>query len=113
FYEIHSGVIKIDDIDIKDLSLKSLREQIAGVLQDVFLFADTILNNITINNKNISEHQVHKEPKDIGIHDFIMSLPGGYDYNVNERCVMLYSGQRQLISFLRSYVINPSILILD
>lgn len=113
FYEIHSGVIKIDDIDIKDLSLKSLREQIAVVLQDVFLFADTILNNITLNNKNISEHQVHQAAKDIGIHDFIMSLPGGYHYNVKERGVMLSSGQRQLISFLRAYVTNPSILILD
>ena len=113
FYDIQQGTIKIDDIKIKDMTLSSLRAQIAVVLQDVFLFADTILNNITLNDKNISEEEVQQAAKDIGIHDFIMSLPGGYHYNVKERGVMLSSGQRQLISFLRAYVTNPSILVLD
>ncbi|MAX70713.1 MAG: antibiotic ABC transporter ATP-binding protein [Flavobacteriaceae bacterium] len=113
FYEINSGTIKIDDIDIKDITLESLRGQIAVVLQDVFLFADTILNNITLNNENITEADVINAAKAIGIHEFISSLPRGYHYNVKERGVMLSSGQRQLISFLRAYVTNPSILILD
>ncbi|WGD33848.1 ABC transporter ATP-binding protein [Olleya sp. YS] len=113
FYEINSGDINIDNTNIKDYTLVSLRQQIAVVLQDVFLFADTILNNITLNNPNITEAQVVKAAKDIGIHDFIMSLPNGYHYNVKERGVMLSSGQRQLISFLRAYVTNPSILVLD
>ncbi len=113
FYEVDSGVISIDDIDIKTVDLKSLRSHIAVVLQDVFLFADTILNNITLNNPEISEEEVYQAAKEIGIHDFIMSLPNGYHYNVKERGVMLSSGQRQLISFLRAYVINPEILVLD
>jgi subfamily B ATP-binding cassette protein MsbA len=113
FYDIQKGSICIDEVDIKNLTLKSLRAQIAVVLQDVFLFADTILNNITLNDPNISETEVQQAAKDIGIHEFIMSLPGGYHYNVKERGVMLSSGQRQLISFLRAYVTNPSILILD
>jgi len=113
FYDIQKGSIQIDDINIKDMTLRSLRAQIAVVLQDVFLFADTILNNITLNNKDISEEEVHQAAKDIGIHNFIMSLPNGYHYNVKERGVMLSSGQRQLISFLRAYVANPSILVLD
>lgn len=113
FYDINSGSISIDGQDIKELTLKSLRSEIAVVLQDVFLFADTILNNITLNNPEITEEQVVKAAKSIGIHDFIMSLPNGYHYNVKERGVMLSSGQRQLISFLRAYVTNPSILVLD
>lgn len=113
FYEINSGTIKIDDLDIKAMTLSSLRSQIAVVLQDVFLFADTILNNITLNNEDITEEDVVNAAKAIGIHEFISSLPGGYHYNVKERGVMLSSGQRQLISFLRAYVTNPSILILD
>lgn len=113
FYEINSGVIAIDTIDIKDVTITSLRAQIAVVLQDVFLFADTVLANITLNNPDITEANVQQAAKDIGIHDFIMSLPGGYHYNVKERGAMLSSGQRQLISFLRAYVTNPSILILD
>jgi len=113
FYEIDSGDIKIDGEDIKSMTLSSLRNQIAVVLQDVFLFADTILNNITLNNEYITEEDVVTAAKTIGIHDFISSLPGGYHYNVKERGVMLSSGQRQLISFLRAYVTNPSILILD
>ena len=113
FYDISSGTIKVDNTDIKDMTLSSLRSQIAVVLQDVFLFADTILNNITLNNKDITEEDVVNAAKAIGIHEFISSLPGGYHYNVKERGVMLSSGQRQLISFLRAYVTNPSILILD
>ncbi|MDA9344156.1 ABC transporter ATP-binding protein/permease [Algibacter sp.] len=113
FYEIGDGVIAVDGIDIKDVTLSSLRTQIAVVLQDVFLFADTILNNIKLNHPEITEEHVFQAAKDIGIHDFIMTLPNGYNYNVKERGVMLSSGQRQLISFLRAYVTNPSILVLD
>ena len=90
-----------------------LRKQVAVVLQDVFLFADSILNNITLGDSGISEASVVKAAKQIGIHDFIKKLPGGYHYNVKERGVMLSVGQRQLISFLRAYVINPKVLILD
>ena len=113
FYEIDSGTIAIDNQNINDFTLSSLRTQIAVVLQDVFLFADTIYNNITLNNDAISREQVITAAKKIGVHDFIMNLPEGYDYNVKERGVMLSSGQRQLIAFLRAYVSNPSILILD
>ena len=113
FYDIQKGSICIDEINVKDITLKSLRAQIAVVLQDVFLFADTILNNITLKDPNISETEVLLAAKEIGVHDFIMTLPGGYHYNVKERGVMLSSGQRQIISFLRAYVTNPSILILD
>ncbi|WP_396144671.1 ABC transporter ATP-binding protein [Flavobacterium sp.] len=113
FYEINSGTISIDNQDINTFTLESLRAQIAVVLQDVFLFADTIYNNITLNNTNVSREEVIAASKKIGVHEFIMSLPDGYDYNVKERGVMLSSGQRQLIAFLRAYVSNPSILILD
>ncbi len=113
FYEINSGSIYIDDQNINDFKLESLRSQIAIVLQDVFLFADTIHNNITLNNPSITREEVIESAKKIGIHKFIKSLPGGYDYDVKERGVMLSSGQRQLIAFLRAYVSNPSILILD
>ena len=113
FYEIKSGEICIDNHNINEYTLESLRKQIAVVLQDVFLFADTIHNNITLNNSDISREQVITAAKEIGAHDFIMSLPGNYDYDVKERGIMLSSGQRQLIAFLRAYVSNPSILILD
>ena len=112
-YEIWDGKIKVDSIDIKDIKLTSLRAQIAIVLQDVFLFADTILNNITLGNPDITKEDVVESAKEIGIHEFISALPGGYGYNVRERGVMLSSGQRQLIAFLRAYVSNPSILVLD
>ena len=113
FYEIDSGEITIEGVKIQDYTLSSLRKQIAVVLQDVFLFADTIYNNITLYNPEITQDQVENAAKKIGIHNFIMSLPNGYQYNVKERGVMLSSGQRQLIAFLRAYVSNPSILILD
>lgn len=113
FYEINSGSIEVDNQSINEFTLESLRKQIAIVLQDVFLFADTILNNITLNNEAISREKVITAAKEIGVHEFIMTLPEGYDYNVKERGVMLSSGQRQLIAFLRAYVSNPSILILD
>jgi len=113
FYEIKSGSICIDNENIENYTLGSLRKQIAIVLQDVFLFADTIYNNITLNNPEISRDDVHKAAKKIGVHNFIMSLPDNYDFDVKERGVMLSSGQRQLIAFLRAYVSNPSILILD
>ncbi|MFN7098762.1 MAG: ABC transporter ATP-binding protein [Flavobacterium sp.] len=113
FYEINSGSIYIDNQNIENYTLGSLRKQIAVVLQDVFLFADTIFNNITLHNPEIDRDQVLAAAKKIGVHDFIMSLPDNYDFDVKERGVMLSSGQRQLIAFLRAYVSNPSILILD
>ncbi len=113
FYEIDSGSIYVDDVPVNEYTLESLRNQVAIVLQDVFLFSDSILNNITLKDESITLEQVEKAAKQIGIHDFIMTLPGGYQYNVKERGAMLSSGQRQLISFLRAYVSKPSILILD
>jgi len=113
FYDIESGEILIDGMNINDFTLNSLRDQIAVVLQDVFLFSDSILNNIILDNSKITKEQVIAAAKEIGINDFIEKLPGGYDYNVKERGVMLSSGQRQLIAFLRAYMSNPSILILD
>ncbi|WP_397447379.1 ABC transporter ATP-binding protein [Polaribacter sp. R77954] len=113
FYEIDSGTIAIDNVSVSDYTLESLRNQVAIVLQDVFLFSDSILNNITLKNESITVEEVEKAAKQIGIHDFIMTLPGGYNYNVKERGAMLSSGQRQLIAFLRAYVSKPSILILD
>lgn len=113
FYEFNSGDIKIDGISIRDYSLKDLRRHVAVVLQDVFLFADTIYNNIALYNPSISLNQVEAAAKEIGVHDFINSLPGGYQYNVKERGVMLSAGQRQLIAFLRAYLSKPTILVLD
>ena len=113
FYEIDGGAIRVDGVSVNKYTLESLRNQVAVVLQDVFLFSDSILNNITLKNENITFKEVQKAAKQIGIHDFIMTLPGGYQYNVKERGVMLSSGQRQLIAFLRAYVSKPSILILD
>ena len=113
FYEIQDGSIRIDGIPIQDFTLASLRQKIAVVLQDVFLFADTIENNITLRNPEISRDQIEDAARQIGVHEFIESLPGGYGYNVKERGTMLSSGQRQLIAFLRAYVSNPSILVLD
>ena len=113
FYEINSGTITIDAIPIQDYRLENLRGHVGVVLQDVFLFADTILKNIILQNTSITESQVASAAKAIGVHEFIQSLPGGYQYNVKERGVMLSAGQRQLIAFLRAYMAEPSILILD
>jgi ATP-binding cassette subfamily B multidrug efflux pump len=113
FHEIDSGILCVDGISIDDYTIESLRNQVAVVLQDVFLFSDSIYNNITLKNENITLTEVEEAAKQIGIHDFILTLPGGYHYNVKERGAMLSSGQRQLIAFLRAYVSKPSILILD
>lgn len=113
FYEFNKGSITIDGTDIRAFRQESLRQQMAVVLQDVFLFSDTIYNNITLRNPSISRETVMQAAEDFGIHGFISRLPGGYDYNVMERGAMLSVGQRQLISFVRAYVHNPSILILD
>ncbi|MEL0244993.1 MAG: ABC transporter ATP-binding protein [Flavobacteriaceae bacterium] len=113
FYDIDNGDILIDKRNIKEMSIEFLRSQISLVTQNIFLFADSIYNNIVLHNKNITKEDVIVAAKKIGIHNFIMKLPGGYDYNVKERGVMLSEGQKQLISFLRAYVSNPSILILD
>lgn len=113
FYDIQKGTIYLDDIPIKEVKLSSLRDQIAFVQQEVFLFSETIYNNIALYDEDISFLQVKEAAKQIGIDDFISSLPGGYHYTVGERGVMLSTGQRQLIAFLRVYVRNPKILILD
>ena len=113
FYELDSGSIHIDDINIQDYSLSSLRENIGFVSQDVHLFSDTILNNITLQNPNVSFLNVKKAAIDIELDNFISSLPNGYNYQVSERGLTLSTGQRQLISFLRAYIKNPQILILD
>ena len=113
FYEIDSGNILIDGINIKDYKLSSLRRNIAIVLQDVFLFADTIANNISLKNEKVTIETIEDAAKQIGVHEFVSSLPGGYQFNVKERGTVLSSGQRQLIAFLRAYVSNPSILVLD
>ena len=113
FYEIQRGSIKVDGIDIKAYELSFLRSNIATVLQDVFLFSDTILNNITLNNPQISFDEVVDAAKKVGAHDFIERLPGGYHYNVMERGATLSAGQAQLISFIRALVYQPSILVLD
>lgn len=113
FYEYDTGDITIDSISIKDFELNALRKHVAVVLQDVFLFADSLFNNITLFDPKISREDVAEAAKKVGVHDFIESLPGGYDYNVKERGVMLSSGQRQLIAFLRAYITQPAILVLD
>lgn len=113
FYDIDSGDIKIDGKSIYSIELSNLRSHIAVVLQDVFLFNTTIYENIILGNKEISLEQVQEAAKEIGIHDFIMSLPNGYFSEVSERGASLSVGQRQLISFLRAYVYNPEILVLD
>ena len=113
FYEINKGAIMIDGISSKEFTIESLRKSIAVVLQDVFLFSDSIINNITLGQENISREAVISAAKEVGIHDFIELLPGGYDFDVRERGGMLSTGQRQLIAFLRAYMYNPKILVLD
>jgi ATP-binding cassette subfamily B multidrug efflux pump len=112
FYKYQKGHIKLDGQEIKELSLDSLRAQFALVLQDVFLFSDSILNNITL-NQEVPLDEVIAASKKIGVDDFVQELPGTYDYDVKERGGMLSAGQRQLLSFLRAYMTNPPILILD
>ena len=113
FYEYQKGEIYIGDVNIKEIELSYLRRNIAIVLQDVFLFSDTIHNNITLGDESISREQVIQAAKEVGVHDFISRLPNGYDYEVGERGGVLSVGQRQLLAFIRAYVYNPSILILD
>jgi len=113
FYEINSGVILVDGMDIKEYKLSSLRKHIAVVLQDVFLFADSIANNISLKETSVTSEMIVEAAKQIGVDEFISSLPDGYEYNVKERGTMLSSGQRQLIAFLRAYISNPSVLVLD
>ena len=112
-YHIQKGQIKIDDIDIEDFQLNILRKNVGVVLQDVFLFSGSVVDNITLRNPGISKEKVIEAAKMIDMHDFIMRLPGGYDYNVMERGATLSLGQRQLLSFIRALLYNPSILILD
>jgi ATP-binding cassette, subfamily B, multidrug efflux pump len=112
-YEINKGQIKIDDVPIQQYEVPTLRKNIGVVLQDVFLFPGSILDNITLLNPSISRENVEQAAKLIGMHDFIMQLPGGYDYNVMERGATLSVGQRQLLSFIRALLYNPSILVLD
>jgi ATP-binding cassette subfamily B multidrug efflux pump len=112
-YHIQKGAIKIDEVNINEYQLDALRKNIGVVLQDVFLFSGSVLENITLRNPSISREQVIEAAKLIDVHDFIMQLPGGYDYNVMERGSTLSLGQRQLISFIRALLYNPSILILD
>lgn len=113
FYDYQQGELLIDGVNIRDYTLPSLRNNVGIVLQDVFLLADSIYNNITLYNKTITREEVIAASKMVGTHDFIMKLPGNYDYNVQERGGMLSVGQRQLISFVRAYVQNPRILVLD
>ncbi len=112
-YKIQQGAIKIDDVNIEEYRLAILRKNIGVVLQDVFLFAGSIMDNITLRNPSISKEKVIEAAKLIGMHEFILQLPGGYDYNVMERGATLSLGQRQLLSFIRALLYNPAILILD
>ena len=111
--KFQKGKISIDGADIREYDLEYLRNHVAVVLQDVFLFSDTIYNNITLKNPDITMEQVVDAAKAVEAHEFISKLPGGYDYDVKERGGMLSVGQRQLIAFIRAYVYKPSILILD
>lgn len=113
FYEFQKGEILIDNVNIKEYTVAAVRKNIAFVLQDVFLFSDTIANNISLFDEKISREEIIEASKIVGAHDFIMKLPGDYDFNVRERGGMLSVGQRQLINFIRAYVFNPKILILD
>ncbi|NDE10967.1 MAG: ABC transporter ATP-binding protein, partial [Chitinophagia bacterium] len=113
FYEYDKGIISIGETNINDINLSYLRSNIAIVLQDVFLFSDSVHNNITLTDETITRSQVIEASKAVGAHDFIMQLPGNYDYKIGERGGVLSVGQRQLLAFIRAYVYNPSILILD
>lgn len=112
-YEFQKGTIELDTVSVRDFNLDYLRINVGVVLQDVFLFSDSILNNITLNNPAISKEQVIEAAKIVGAHEFISKLPNGYDYHVGERGGMLSVGQRQLLAFIRAYVYNPKVLVLD
>jgi len=112
-YEYDEGEIYIGNSPLDEISLDEIRKEIAVVLQDVFLFSGTIMENITLGNQTISDEQVFAASKEVGLHDFILSLPGGYQHVLNERGTSLSVGQRQLLSFVRAYVYNPTILVLD
>lgn len=112
-YPVKQGTILVDEVPIEGYQLEFLRNRIAVVLQDVFLFSGSILDNVTLRNSHISRERVVEAAKLIGLHDFVMQLPGGYDYKVMERGATLSMGQRQLLSFVRALLYNPSILILD
>ncbi|MFN4234115.1 MAG: ABC transporter ATP-binding protein [Bacteroidia bacterium] len=113
YYEYQKGKILVDDHDLREYEISSIRKNIAFVLQDVFLFSDTIANNISLNDPKITREEIIEAAKTVGAHNFIMNLPGNYDFNVMERGSMLSVGQRQLIAFIRAYVQNPKILVLD
>ena len=112
-YQVQHGEIRIDGVNINTYDIDRLRKSIGVVLQDVFLFSGSVMDNITLHNSSITKEQVAAAAKMIGVHDFIMQLPGGYDYNVMERGGTLSLGQRQLLSFIRALLYNPSVLILD
>jgi ATP-binding cassette subfamily B protein len=113
FYEINRGSIRVDGVDIKEYDLESLRKNIGVVLQDVFLFSDTIRNNITLGNTEVTDEMILHAADLVGARKFIERLPGGLDYNVMERGSTLSVGQRQLLSFIRAMVYDPKILVLD
>jgi ATP-binding cassette, subfamily B, multidrug efflux pump len=113
FYEVNSGSITIDGVSVNDMEKDHLRTMIGVVLQDVFLFSDSIRNNLKLYNEGISEDEMIAAAKMVGAHDFIMALPGGYDFDVKERGTLLSTGQRQLLAFVRVFLQNPKIVILD
>ncbi len=113
FYDLNKGAISVDGVNINNYKLEELRKNTGVVLQDVHLFNDSIFNNITLHNPDITLEKVMDASKQIGLHDFVMSLPGGYDYVVKERGITLSAGQRQLIAFIRAFVYNPKLFILD
>jgi ABC-type multidrug transport system fused ATPase/permease subunit len=113
FYEVNSGVITIDGVSVNEMEKDHLRKMIGVVLQDVFLFSDSIRNNLKLYNDSISEEEMIAAAKMVGAHDFIMALPGGYDFDVKERGTLLSTGQRQLLAFVRVFLQNPKIVILD
>jgi ATP-binding cassette subfamily B protein len=113
FYEFQKGSIRIDDREINTYDVQAIRDNVAIVLQDVFLFSDTVFNNITLGDPSISLEQVINAAKEVGAHDFISALPDQYAHKIGERGGTLSTGQRQLLAFIRAYVYQPSLLILD
>ena len=113
FYPYSEGSITIDGVELKDIDVHALRQQVALVLQDVFLFSDSVRANVVLGDQHITDEQLLKAAETIGIAEFIDELPGGLDYNVQERGGVLSAGQRQLLAFLRAYITHPKVLILD